>query len=286
MNYKKGDRVRHPTKDDWGLGEVLADSNGESVRIFFVGGGEKTIFLKIIQPVKVSGTEATHPGLDNLKIDKSKSGIKYQSLSDSIQFFLKEYPEGFYGEKFITEERNYKDEAHKTAQELLNKEIFHSLLAQEDYMEIRNRALRVINKTNIIFRHEVMSLNNGLDDEGVQKAFSIALYNFLFDGGELKQRFEAFSRVLENAGADKWPVMSYFLFILFPDKYMFVKPTIMQRLSDLCRFEINYKPQLNWLTYKCILDFSNYLMHELSDLKPRDMIDVQSFMWCIAPKRK
>ncbi len=286
MKYKKGDRVRHPTKDDWGLGEVLADSNGDSVRIFFVGGGEKTISLKYIQPVKVSEAESVHPGLDNLKIDKSKSGIKYQSLSDSIQFFLKEYPEGFYGEKFIKEERNYKDDAHKTAQELLNKEIFHSLLAQEDFMEIRKRALRVINKTNIIFQHEVISLNNGLDDEEVQRAFSIALYNLLFDGGELKQRFEAFSRVLENAGADKWPVMSYFLFILFPDKYMFVKPTIMQHLSDLCRFEINYKPQLNWLTYKCILDFSNYLMHELSDLNPRDMIDVQSFMWCIAPKGK
>ena len=286
MKYKKGDRVRHPTKDDWGLGEVLADSTGGSVRIFFVGEGEKTISLKYIQPVKVSGTEATHSGLDNLKIDKSVSGIKYQSLADSIQFFLKEYPEGFYGGKFTKEERTYKYEAHETALELLNEKVFSFLLAEEDFIEIRKRALRVINKTNIIFQHEVMSLNNGLDDEEVQKAFSISLYNLLYDGGELKQRFEAFSRILENAGADKWPVISYFLFIRFPDKYMFVKPTIMQHLSDLCRFEINYKPQPNWITYKCILDFSNYLMYELSALQPRDMIDVQSFMWCIAPKGK
>ncbi len=64
---------------------------------------------------------------------------------------------------------------------------------------------------------------------------------------------------------------------------MFVKPTITQYSSELCGFEINYKPQLNWLTYKSILDFSNYLFSELSDLNPRDMIDVQSFMWCIAP---
>lgn len=98
MKYKKGDRVRHPTKDDWGLGEVLADDNGESVRIFFVEDGEKTISLNLIQPIKVSGAEAVHSGLDNLKIEKSASGIKYQSLAESIQFFLKEYPEGFYGE--------------------------------------------------------------------------------------------------------------------------------------------------------------------------------------------
>ena len=129
-----------------------------------------------------------------------------------------------------------------------------------------------------------MSLNNGTDDDEVQRAFSITLYNLLYGEEELRQRFEAFSEVLENADAGKWPVISYFLYIPFSNKYMFVKPTIMQHLSDLCGFEINYKPQINWLTYKCILDFSNYLLHELLDLKPRDMIDIQSFMWCISPK--
>lgn len=284
MKYKKGDRVRHPTKDDWGLGEVLADDSGESVRIFFVGDGEKTISLNLMQPIKVSGVEAVHPGLDNLKIEKTASGIKYQSLTESIQFFLKEYPEGFHGEKFVKEERDYKFEAHEMALKLLNRESFQSLLAQEDFMEIRKRVMRVINMTNIISPHEKISLNNGLDDDEVQRAFSVGLYNLLFGEGELKRSFEAFSEVLGDAGADKWPVISYFLFLVFPGKYMFVKPTIMQHLSDLCRFEINYKPQLNWLTYKCILEFSNYLMRQLSDLHPRDMIDVQSFMWCIAPK--
>ena len=43
MSLKKGERVRHPIKAEWGLGEVLEDSNGEKVRVFFVGTGEKTI---------------------------------------------------------------------------------------------------------------------------------------------------------------------------------------------------------------------------------------------------
>ena len=284
MKYNKGERVRHPTRDNWGLGEVLADSDGGSVRVFFVDAGEKTISLDIIQPIQVSEVEASHPVLDNLRIDKSASGIKYQSLAESVQFFLKEYPEGFYGEKYKKDERDYKFKAHKLALELLDKEAFQSLLTQQDYLEIRKRTLRVINKTNIISQYEKMSLNNGLDNEEVQRAFSITLYNLLYGEGDLRQRFEAFSEVLETAGAGKWPVISYFLFFLFPHKYMFVKPTIMRHLSDLCGFEINYKPQVNWLTYKCILDFSEYLFHELSDLKPRDMIDIQSFMWCIAPK--
>ena len=77
--------------------------------------------------------------------------------------------------------------------------------------------------------------------------------------------------------------MNYFLFVVHPDKYMFVKPTIVQYASELCGFEINYKPELNWLPYQSILTFSKYLFSEISELKPRDMIDVSSFMWCITP---
>ena len=88
MKYNKGDRVRHPKRDDWGLGEVLAGSDGGAVRIFFVEAGEKTISLDIIEPVPVTGPEAADPVLDNLKTDKPASGIKYRSLAESIQFFL------------------------------------------------------------------------------------------------------------------------------------------------------------------------------------------------------
>jgi len=283
MEYKKGDRVRHPTQDDWGLGEVLADSSGEIVKIFFVGSGEKTIMLKYVQPEKVAIEEAKHPVLDNLKIKKTSTGIKYQSLAESIQFFLKQYPEGFLGTKYIEEERDYKVKAHMLALELLGEESISALLGKEDYAEITKRALKVVNATNMIFPNEKMALKDGLVDPEAQQKFSLVLYNLLFGDGELKSRFETFSKFLENIDAAKWTTASYFLFILQPDKYMFVKPTIAQHSSELCGFEINYKPQLNWTTYKLILDFSIYLFSELSELEPKDMIDVQSFMWCIAP---
>ena len=63
------------------------------------------------------------------------------------------------------------------------------------------------------------------------------------------------------------------------------KPTITQHAAALCGFEINYRPEVNWLTYDLVLKFSQYLKDELVDLRPRDMIDVQSFMWCIAPEQ-
>jgi len=154
MEYKKGDRVRHPTQYDWGLGEVLADSSGEIVKIFFVGPGEKTIMLKHVQPEKVAIEEAKHPVLDNLKIQKTSSGIKYQNLDESIQFFLKQYPDGFSGAKYKEEERDYKFKAHMLALELLGEESISALLEKEDYAEITKRALKIVNATNMIFPNE------------------------------------------------------------------------------------------------------------------------------------
>ncbi|MBY5944660.1 DUF3553 domain-containing protein [Photobacterium rosenbergii] len=283
MEYKKGDRVIHPKKEDWGLGEVLENSNDATVRVFFVGVGEKILSLQYVQPIKVEGIEAKNIVLDNLKIRKTTSGIKYQSLPKSIQFFLEEFPDGFYGEKFIEYERDYKDKAHSLASELLGKESFIGLLNSNDYSEIVKRALKVTSATNLIFPNEKMSLKDGLQSHEAKQKFSHVLYSLLYSEEELENRFVAFSKVLEEINAAKWTTATYFLFIVHPDKYMFVKPTITQYSSELCGYEVNYRPQLNWLTYKSVLDFSEYIKSEISKLKPRDMVDVQSFMWCIAP---
>ena len=64
---------------------------------------------------------------------------------------------------------------------------------------------------------------------------------------------------------------------------MFLKPTVTQNAAEISGFAINYRPDLNWHTYASVLAFAKYLKAELVELSPRDMIDVQSFMWCIAP---
>ncbi len=65
--YKKGDRVMHPIKLDWGVGQVLSNSSNGTVKILFVNAGEKTISLSHIQPLKVYGDEATSVVLDDLR---------------------------------------------------------------------------------------------------------------------------------------------------------------------------------------------------------------------------
>jgi len=54
MDYKKGERVKHPKKGDWGIGQVLADSAGGAVKVFFAHAGEKANALDVIQTGKIS----------------------------------------------------------------------------------------------------------------------------------------------------------------------------------------------------------------------------------------
>lgn len=277
MFYRKGDRVRHPIKEDWGLGKVLANSNGEKVDVFFVDAGEKTILLKYVEPIKVKGEESNHGGLDHLKA--TDTGVKYQRFSKLTENFLEAYPEGFQNEKFAGEDRAKKDKAHDMAFDLLPKERFAELIAAEDYAEITQRALKILNATSLILPNERLALKNGLAEDRSQEIFSKALFELLYSEEILKERFERFSKVLGLVGAGKWTLATYFLFVFYPEKHMFVKPKLMQQSADVCRFELNYKAQLNWQTYESVLSFADYVSSELSDLHPKDMMDVKDFIW-------
>ena len=286
-SYTKGDRVRHPTKPSWGLGQVLEDSTAESVRIFFVGAGEKLLGLAYVHPIKVTGPEAASTLLDNLKIKAGAEGIKFKSLPESIQYFLTEFPEGFHGERLHRHERRYKIEAHELGKEQLDPTVLRGLLSSRNYGEVCTRALKLVNATNLIVPNEKMALKDGLKTAAHQEKFATALVDLLYGTtDDYEQRFMRFATVLEEIGAAKWTTATYFPFLIFPQEHMFLKPTVTQEAADLCGFEIGYKPQLNWKTYERVLAFSMWLFDELTErgLKPRDMIDVQSFIWCIGPE--
>ena len=282
------DKVRHPTMPDWGLGKVIEISPDRKARVFFLHVGEKLLGLKYVDLEKVEGAEAENFILDSPTLNERLVDKDFRSLPDALREFQKLFPDGFEDQLYWEEERTYKLEAHNLFNEILSPENYSSLLDASEYDEVVKRALHVVNKTNLIFPNEKMALKDGLKDEKKKRQFSEKLYELLYGAGELRPRFEAFARHLEDIGAAKWTIVSYFLFIAFPDRYIFLKPTVCQHAAKLVKAELNYRPNLNWLTYKCLLEFAENLKTYLVDagMAPRDMIDIQSFMWCIAPGKQ
>lgn len=135
--------------------------------------------------------------------------------------------------------------------------------------------------------HEQMAFRDGLESLAMKRRFSEVLYSHLFAEKPLERRFVELCNFLEEIKAAKWTVATFFLFTMFPAEHMFIKPTITKNAADIRHFDIHYRPNLNWQTYEAVLRFSQLLKGELTtaELKPRDMIDVQSFMWCIRPDK-
>ncbi len=281
-----GDKVKHPKMEEWGVGKVLDVTSDGKAKVFFINAGEKLLGLKYVSLKKVGGEDTFHPILDDPTFNERAVKIKkHIGLHDARLDFLEIFTEGFEDPAYLDHERTYKVRACELMEDLLGKKEFSRLLNDGEFDEIVRRSLQVANKTNLIFPNEKMALKDGLNTPVSVQKFAESLYGLLYGEGKFRLRFEAFASCLEKINAAKWTTMTYFPFLAFPEEHMFLKPEITQHAADLTKFALNYKPELNWLTYSCLLDFAKYLRDELvkMDMVPQDMIDVQSFMWCITP---
>ena len=236
----------------------------------------------------MTGEAASHPVLDQPDLTCRKEGKAFVSLPQAKEQFLRYFPLGFSDPEYLKEERNYKVAAHELAKKVLSRELVTSLLATGAYEEIARNALQVMNKTNLVFPNEKMALKDALKLADSTRKFAEALSELLASEVDAFPRaFDAFSGCLTDVGAVKWTTATYFPFILFPNRHMFMKPQAVQYAAELSNFIIGYRPEPNWQTYRRLLDFSAYVNDFLvaEEMDPRDMIDVQSFMWCITPGR-
>jgi hypothetical protein len=197
--------------------------------------------------------------------------------------FLQFFPKGFTDETYIAWERDYKWQAHVQFEEKLNKDKFYKLLTEKIYHEIARKTITIESKTNLLFSFEKMALRDGVKGTG-SKLFAEGLYSFIYGNESMQIRFEKFSEVLSKLPRKQtrvltWPLMTVFGFIAKPLEFIFLKPRVTQRAATEYGFDFIYESKPNWKTYQSLLDFAKQIRKDISDLKPRDMIDIQSFIW-------
>lgn len=301
VKFRKGDRVKHSSRTDWGLGEVLADPAGDQVEVFFEDIGVKKFKLAFAKFIKVSGEESESDYLTSLvrhfykEKGRGQASVKqsntFTPFPRAVGDFLRYFPGGFQDQKFLcgpSSEREYKVAAHDLLLELLGRESLREMLEGKLYWEICNRAKCVVNRTNLIHHYEKIWLSNGLSDETNQRAFAEMLNDLLYGDEGMQARFERFCDMLYEIGAAKWPIATYFPFVAFPESHIFIKPEVTKHAADVLGLSIDYRPELNWGTYNRVLELAETLKGRLckdgrAELVPRDMIDVQSFIWVTAP---
>jgi hypothetical protein len=67
--------------------------------------------------------------------------------------------------------------------------------------------------------------------------------------------------------------------------HIFLKPKVTRTAALAYGFTFDYEPRPRWQTYARLIAFASRIRHDLAlvapDDKPRDMIDLQSFIWVL-----
>ncbi len=77
------------------------------------------------------------------------------------------------------------------------------------------------------------------------------------------------------------PVVTVFGFLAQPSQHIYLKPKATKAAAEAYGFDLQYLSRPSWETYASLLGFAAVLREDLADLKPRDMIDIQSFIWVL-----
>lgn len=194
--------------------------------------------------------------------------------------FLRFFPDGFRDETYIDWERGYKWRAHEEWQDALGEATFQGLLKKGEFREIAQRAARIEGKTNLLFSFEKMALRDAVkSDEGAER-FARGLSEYLHKRGT----FEEWVATVESLPRRQtrvltWPLVTVFPFIAQPDVHIFLKPNVTRRAAAAYEYDFEYRSRPNRETYANLLDFAETVRRDVRDLRPKDMIDLQSFLW-------
>jgi hypothetical protein len=198
--------------------------------------------------------------------------------------FLRIFPGGFRDETYVAWERSYKWLAHQRWEEQLGRSEFRVLLKAGEFREIADRAVKIESRTNLIFSFEKMALRDAVKPLAGARGFATGLYDFLHGAGTMEAKFARWCAVVgalprRQTRVLTWPMVTVFGFIAQPDRHMFLKPTVTRVAARKYGFDFHYVSKPAWPTYESLLEFAGVVRRGVADLRPRDMIDIQSFIW-------
>ncbi len=189
---------------------------------------------------------------------------------------------GFSDPRFVKEERAYKEAAAGLAASLLGREPMRELIAEQRYDEIVARIEKVARATNLLWLHVPRDGDLAVlyTAELDLPSFADALLDLLHGEGSGPQRLGRFAAYTTNRNLPtKWAFPTYFLMLLHPETEFFVKPTTTQKFLRDIDAGFDLGPRASGETYARLLEVVEALREDLAGYGPRDLIDIQSYVW-------
>jgi hypothetical protein len=198
--------------------------------------------------------------------------------------FVRAFPGGFRDETYVVRERDYKWRAHLRWQEELSEASFRRLIANRQFEEAARLASSIESRTNLLFSFEKMALRDAIRSPAGAQTFACSLFDFLHGGEPPEIRFPSWIAALEALPRRQtrvltWPLTTVFGFIAQPRQHFFFEPNVTREALGRCGMPFDYASPPSWPVYKALLDAVRNVRSEIASMRPRDMIDMQSFLW-------
>ncbi len=219
-----------------------------------------------------------------LRVNVRQAGASGAPLQRAKRKFRRIFPGGFRDETYLAWERDYKWEAHREWQEHLGRAAFRDALDRGRYADIAARAVRIESGRSFLFSFEKMALRDAVREPSGARIFAEGLFALLHGDAPPAERFESWCAAVESLPRRQtrvatWPLVTVFGFIAQPKTHIFLKPNTTREAARILRLPFEYKSRPNWKTYAGYLSLAGEVRAGISDMRPRDMIDIQSFLW-------
>ena len=213
-----------------------------------------------------------------------RAGAASSGAASSRRKFLYYFPGAFRDENYLAWERDYKAAAHEQWEAQLGRAELARLLRARAFAEVAARAVRIESRTNLLFSFEKMALRDAVRSPAGARTFAQGLYDFLHGPGRPRAKFEGWVEAVaalprRQTRVLTWPLLTVFGFLAQPDRHVFLKPNVTRVAARKYGFDFAYRSRPSWDTYASLLAFAETVRRDVSDLRPRDMIDLQSFIW-------
>lgn len=210
----------------------------------------------------------------SLHDEAGKADPKYFGHKGARTRFLKFFPNGFHSEGFCSQERDYKIAAKEKL------DAAAPLTQAADGAGFGEALLSAYRATNMLSPFEKTRLQDvfrGDDSDAVVRA----LAKFATDNDATS--LSKLATLLKPYDSAKWTVATYIPYLWRPETHMFLKPEATKDFATSVGHPLAsiYQAPLSYEVYASLLDLGTQTEQELADLKPRDRIDIQSFIWVV-----
>ena len=131
-----------------------------------------------------------------------------------------------------------------------------------------------------------MALRDAVRSPQGARAFAEGLFAYLHGPGSAEKKFDTWCEVVaglprKQSRVSTWPIVTVFGFLAQPKEHIYLKPNVTRRAAEAYGFPFHYHSRPSWRVYENLLAFGETIRRDLKDLRPRDMIDIQSFIWVL-----